>query len=223
MKSIIILILLIGAAMSQSTLTADTATQWQWSSMSPPTGSAYNLTIVYSIGATTGATTEVAASGEEIGLVCIVTTSNFTLADGATGQVGWAMTTTATADGAATIAAIANWGTLMVYPLTTVTHNTDILLTTGATATACTTGTVTASVTSEQVWWLFTITATCANIPVYGATEWYGRCFHKTKSSSLVSASGNALAVSAAKNVTIGASTFAAGATILAAIAYLQF
>ena len=222
MKSIIILILLVGTAMSQTTFTTDAVNKWKILSLTPDSTVTYDLIAQYEIGAASGATTQVATNGQDIGVVCIVTTSNFSLADGATGQVGWSMTSTAT--GTTTIASSTNWGSMLVTSLTALTHTSDTSLLTGATGTACTTTNVLPVVVVDQIlYWFFDITGACANIPLINAATWYARCFHKAASTSLVSANSQTLVVSSAKNVTIGASTFAAGATILAGIAYLQF
>jgi hypothetical protein len=222
MKLIIVLILLIGAAVSQTALTGSTSNLWELMSSSPTTGTAYNLILRYGINAASGATTTVATSGQDIGVVCIATTSNFTLAAGAVAQVGWSMQSTAT--GTATIAASANWGDILVYSLSAITHTSDTSLLTGATGTACTKSiSLGTTISDQKAWWFFDITATCANLPAYGAVDWYGRCFHKVAAIDKANESGKTLVVSGAKNVTIGASTFATGATILAGIAYLQF
>jgi hypothetical protein len=223
MKSIIILILLVGTAISQTEYTTDTATKWTVASVDPTTstGITYDFVARLGIGAASGATTQIATIGQEIGLICLVTTSNFTLADGATAQVGWSFSSIAT--GTTTIAVSTGWGDMLVYSLSAITHNSDTSLTTGATGTACaTTNVELTTIVSLEVYFRFDVTATCANVPVYGV-NWYGRCFHKAASTNLVSDSGNTLVVSSAKNLTIGASKLATGATILAGIAYLQF
>jgi hypothetical protein len=224
MKSIIILILLVGTAISQVEFTADTATKWTLGSADPSTttGITYDFTVRYGIGAATGATTQVATVNQEIGLICIVTASNFSLADGVSGQVGWAMVSIAT--GTTTIGATTGWGNMLVWSLSAITKTTDTSLLTGATGTACTTTNVLpTTLTNQEIYFLFDISGTCTNLPLFGAVDSYARCFHKAASTNLVSANAQTLAVSSAKNVTIGASTFAAGATILAGIAYLQF
>jgi hypothetical protein len=223
MKLIIILILLVGTAISQTAYTTDTATKWTVASVDPTTstGITYDFIARYGIGAASGATTQVATIGQEIGLICLVTTSNFTLADGATAQVGWSFSSIAT--GTTTIAATTNWGDALVYSLSAITHTTDTSLITGATGTACATTNVTpTTILSMEIYFLFDIVSTCTNVPVY-KVNWYGRCFHKAASTNLIATSGNTLVVSSAKNLTVGASTFATGATILAGIAYLQF
>jgi hypothetical protein len=221
MKSIIILILLIGTAISTTTMTSGTATKWQLTSSTPATGQTFDFQVMFSTGAATG---NVATTTQEIGLVCLVLTSNFTIAANTAGQAGFAMTSTAGA-GTAAISAITNWGAIVTKPLATVTYVSDVSITTTLTSVACAAANVDAiTLTSNVIKWAFDITGACANIPLKSATTtWYGRCFHKAASSTALVASANNFAVSAALNVTIGASTFAAGATILAGIAYLQF
>jgi hypothetical protein len=220
MKSIIILILLIGTAMSTTTFTSGTATKWQLLSSTPVTGQTFDLQVMFSTGAATG---DVAVSGNTIGVICIVLTSNFTIAANTAGQAGFAMTSTASG-GTAAISAITNWGALVTYPLATVTYVSDSGITTTLTSTACGAANVDAiTLSNNEIKWAFDITGACANIPLITSTAtWYGRCFHKNTSAVSV-ATAATFVVSAPQNVTIGASTFAAGATILAGIAYLQF
>jgi hypothetical protein len=177
MKSIIILILLVGTAVSQSQFTTDVATNWQILSLVPDAGVTYDLVVQYGIGAATGATTQVATSGQDIGLICLVTTSNFSLADGATGQVGWSMSSTAT--GTTVISSSTGWGNMIVTSLTAITHTSDTSLITTTTGTACATTNVLPVVTvSETLFWFFDITASCTNIPLNPTTTtWYFKKF----------------------------------------------
>jgi hypothetical protein len=205
--------------MSQTTLTGADATLWQAQSATPTTGSTYSMVVQYSIGASSGDTTTV-TSTQDIGVVCLITTENFTLADGDT-AAGFSLQTLST--GVATIAASTNWGVMLVYSLTAVTHTTDVQLVTGSTGTACTTSNVIPMVISdEKAWWFFDIADACTSLPLSTAT-WYARCFHKAAATDLASETGKTLVVSAAKNVTGAALTFATGATVLAGVAYLQF
>lgn len=217
---LILLICLIGAAMSNM-LTTGTSTLWTLTYLTPAaTTTTYNLTLAYSTGVTTGVTA-VSASAGHIGVVCITTVANFTLTAGTTSQTGFAFGTTAS--GATTINNVTNWGALTLTSYSVMTYASDTSLATGATVASCTLLTPTAPAWAVYVHtYSFSIAATCANLGIKGAT-WYARCFHKTTSAVLTTATGATLVVSAAKNVTVGASTFAAGATILAGIAYLQF
>jgi hypothetical protein len=219
---LILLICLIATAMSATTLTTGTATLWTLTYMTPAaTTTIYNLTLAYSTGATTGSTTVNAASAE-IGVICITTTSNFTLADGATSQAGFAFASVAGAGGPATIDAVTNWAALTLFTMTALTKTTDIQIITTTTGTACVlTSAATPTYASFVHTYTFSAVATCTGLGIQGAT-WYARCFHKATSATLLSTAAT-FVVSAAKNVTVQASTFAAGATILAGIAYLQF
>jgi hypothetical protein len=217
---LILLICLIGAAMSATTLTSGTATLWTLTYLTPAaTTTIYNLTLSYSTGVTTTAVVNVASA--EIGVICLVLTSNFTLADAATGQAGFGFASIASG-GSASNNAVTNWAALTLYTLITVTKTTEVLITTTTTGTPCTlTSALTPTYAAFVHTYTFSAVAQCTGLGIMGAT-WYARCFHKATSANLLS-TAQALTVSAAKNVTVQASTFAAGATILAGIAYLQF
>jgi hypothetical protein len=209
--------------MSANLLTTGTTTLWTLTYLTPAaTTTIYNLTLAYSTGVTTGTTTVITAS-QNIAVLCIITTLNFTLADLATSQSGFSFTSTAGSGGVATIAAVANWGVLSFHSLTLLTHTSDTAITTGASGTACTLVSATAPAYATYVHtYSFSTVAACTSLALKGVT-WYARCFHKADGSTTLSTTGTTFTVSAAKNVTVGASTFAAGATILAGIAYLQF
>ena len=218
---LILLICLIGAAMSATTLTTGTATLWTLTYLTPAaTTTSYNLTLAYSTGVTTG-TTAVSASGFQIGVICLTTVANYTLTAASATNTGFGFGSTAS--GASTIDAITNWGPLTLHTLASVTYTSDTSLTLGASGTTCTLVTPTAPTWAVYVHtYTFSSVAVCGNLGIMGAT-WYARCFHKATSATLLSASSGAITVSAAKNVTVGASNFVTGATILAGIAYLQF
>jgi hypothetical protein len=218
---LILLICLIGAAMSATTLTTGTATLWTLTYLTPAaTTTIYNLTLAYSTGVTTTAVVNVLNA--EIGVICLVLTSNFTLADAATGQAGFGFGSIATTASASNDA-VTNWGPLTLFTLTAVTKTSETLITTTGAGTQCLlTSALTPTYAAFVHTYTFSAVAQCTGLGVMSAT-WYARCFHKATSATLLSAASAALTVSAAKNVTVQASTFAAGATILAGIAYLQF
>jgi hypothetical protein len=206
--------------MSANTLTTGTTTLWTLTYMAPAaTTTIYNLTLAYSTGVTTAAVVNVDTFS--IGVICITLTSNFTLADGATAQAGFAFSSLATA--AASNNAAAGWGALSLYVLASLTKTTDtsIIATVAASSTCALTSAATPTYASFVHTYTFSAVAVCGTLGIRGAT-WYARCFHKTTSATSL-ATAATFPVSAAKNVTVQASTFAASATILAGIAYLQF
>jgi hypothetical protein len=221
---LILLICLIGAAMSANLLTTGTGTLWTMTYLTPAaTTTSYNLTLAYSTGVTTG-TTQVSASAGHIGVVCIITTSNFTLTAASTANLGFAFGTTSTA--ITTINNVTGWGPLTLSSYNALTYTSDTTLVTGSAAAnvvSCTLLTPTAPTWAAYVHtYTFSSTSVCANVPLKSAS-WTARCFNKVTNAVLTTAVSATLTVSAARNVTVGASTFAAGATILAGIAYLQF
>jgi hypothetical protein len=218
---LILLICLIGAAMSATTLTTGTATLWTLTYLTPAaTTNNYNLTVAYSTGVTASAT--VATSGQEIGVICLLTVANYTLTASATvNQTGFAFGQTAT--GTATNSAAAFWGPLKLTSFTSAKYASDTSITAGTVVADCALVTPTAPAYAAFVHtYSFSSVAVCPGLGIKGAL-WYARCFHKTATTVLTTGTTGSFVVSAAKNVTVGASTFAAGATILAGIAYLQF
>jgi hypothetical protein len=223
MKSIIILMLLVATAMCEVQMTADAATLWKLTWESPESGFVYKFKLTYSIGGASDAVTTVSPSGTEIGFVCLVTDANFTLT-AASSYAGWSMGSINAGLVDTTISSTTGWNTIFVYSMSAMTYASETSIVNGATGNLCPSVDSTA-VTSVSAVITFNINvlATCANLPANGAATWYGRCFHKAPSSALFSGASSSLVVSSGQNVTIGASTFTAGATILAAIAYLQF
>jgi hypothetical protein len=218
---LILLICLIGAAMSAELLTTGTTTLWTLTYLTPAaTTTNYNLTLAYSTGVTTGTTEVSSGSTMQIGVVCLTTVANFSLV-AASSNAGFGFGSQATA--ASAINSITGWGALTLHILSAVTYTTDVLLTQTALGSACTLVSATAPTWAAYVHtYTFSSVAVCGNLGIMGGT-WYARCFHKTSTAVIIGASSLDLVVSAAKNVTVGASNLAVGATILAGIAYLQF
>jgi hypothetical protein len=224
MKLAILLICLISAATCANVLTTGTATSWTLTYLTPAaTTTSVNFTLAYSTGATAQATL-IALSASTIGVVCIITTSNFTVVDTTLAVRGFSFEAVSTA-ATATNNAVAGWGALSIWTHPAMTHTSEASLMTGAGSSTCALTTVanTPAIASFVVTYTNSIPSACTNLAAKGVT-WYARCYHKTDSATVANIAATAtIAVTAARNVTVGASTFATGATILAGIAYLQF
>jgi hypothetical protein len=226
MKLVLLLICLIAVANCSNIMTTATTNLWTFTYLTPAaTTTAYNFTLAYSTGETTGSTTQITLNPGSIGLICIVTTLNFTVVDTVAGSAGWSIEA---ASSAATVLSntATGWGPITMTSHPGMTHTSETALTTGATSAACTLVTVanTPAYASYVHTYSNSALATCGNLAAKGVT-WYGRCYHKTDTAAVMStaATDTSIVVSGAKNVTVGASTFVTGATILAGIAYLQF
>jgi hypothetical protein len=164
MKLVLLLICLIAVANSAEILTSATATLWTLTYLAPAaTTTAYNFTIAFSTGATISADV-ITTNAEEIGVICIITTSNFTIVDTASASTGWSMGSAATRANALNSAA-GNWGPLTLQTHPAMTHSSDSSIITGATTANC-------------------ALVTVANIPAYAA-------FVHTYSNSALSACAN--------------------------------
>jgi len=224
MKLVILLICLISAATCAEILTSATANLWTFTYLTPAaTTTIYNFTLAYSTGASSAATVITLNPGS-IGVVCIITTSNFTIVDTADATTGFSFEASSTA--ATVLNNVATgWGAITLQTHPSMTHTSETSLATGLVTADC--PLVTVANTPAYADYVHTYsnsaTASCTNVQIMGVT-WYGRCYHKADSADVMAtATTITLTVSGAKNVTVGASTFAAGATILAGIAYLQF
>jgi hypothetical protein len=224
MKLVILLICLISAASCSEILTSSSSTLWTFTYLTPAVNTtAYNFTLAYSTGATVSAAV-ITTAGNTVGVVCIITTSNFTVVDTASSSVGFGFEAVSTA-GTALNDVAAAWNAITLWTHPAMTHTSEISLDTGAGSSNCAMTTVANVPTAASFVITYTnsVPSACANLQAMGVT-WYGRCYHQGDSVKVASIAGSVtIAVSAAKNVTVGASTFATGATILAGIAYLQF
>jgi hypothetical protein len=225
MKLAILLILLIGSVMSSNTMTSATANMWTLTYLDvSSTAIIYNFTLSYSEGATANA--DIVTAANNMGLICIITTLNFTLADDATATNAAFSFSSGATTAAGDNEILTNWDALTAQTHPSMIHTTDTSLATGASTANCPLTTVanTPTFASYVVSWANSLPALCTNWPIKGAT-WYARCFHMDDQTKNIASTSSVtgVVVSGVKNVTIGASTFATGATILAGIAYLQF
>jgi hypothetical protein len=252
MKNLIILFLVIGAVVSQTTLTtigsAATADLplWTLTYANATDTNYYSFTLTYYAGDT--ASTAVAASAPAIGsggapatlgnmgVACLFTESNFTLETGNVKR-GVAFSIPSLSNGDATTSENTSWGTLAMTSYAEITYTVgsgSTMFKIGSTAgTDCpivitNTGTPLPVVANFTVSWTFTVASLCGSLPAMGA-GWYARCFHSADGSSLFVAASQNPQLVGGKSVTVyaaittGASIFATGAIILAGIAYLQF
>jgi hypothetical protein len=245
MKNLILLLLVIGAAVSQIALTTLAAQKWTLTYVSAST-SFYSFTLSYEVtGAAVPASYLVAASSN-MGVVCIPTLSTFAI--NTTARAGFTFTVDNGAGGAAANNAEANWLPLKLISQPTMTYANSGSISTGTAAdgTVCpivipaVTGGNTAdfpTFSSGVVTWAFTVATPCGVLPAMGAA-WYAKCYAVasvligTTNVDDIAGAAVALTTVGENNVTVaatttvcavsGASTFATGATILAGIAYLQ-
>jgi hypothetical protein len=234
MKNLILLFLVIGAVVSQVSLTTTVNQLWAITSATPvAVTDYYSFTLTYNGGATTSVD-YITTSTQEIGVVCIPTPSNFAVAASAT-SFGFSFSVPANATGAKSDATT-NWGPLKMTSHSTLTYTvlTNKVLTAGtAVNVACTIAQV-HTVANYVHQWVITVSTQCANFRQLGSAASFA-CFSYDDTAQIISGTGAAadITVGAATNVAFtqtttvcavsGASTFATGATILAGIAYLQF
>jgi hypothetical protein len=224
MKLAILLICLISTATCSEILTSTTATLWTFTYLTPAaTTMAYNFTLSYSTGATAAADV-ITSPSNTVGVVCIITNSNFTVVSTDGASTGFTFEAISDAGSAKNNAAGA-WNSLSLWTHPNMTHTSENSLMTGTGSSTCPLTTVvnTPIAANFVITYTNSIPLACTNLQAKDTT-WYARCYHQVVSANIVSkAASVTITVSAAKNVTVGASTFATGATILAGIAYLQF
>jgi hypothetical protein len=239
MKNLILLFLVIGAAVSQITLTTNaTATSpvWTLTYGAPVAGLIrYSFTLTYYAG--TASSSVSTANTQNIGVACWFTDSAFALASPATAP-GISFSVPGSGS-AATTAASTAWGTLAMSSHAALVHTSDLLFDSGNTVSCpivmTQTGQPLPVVSAFTATWTFTVLNFCGTLPQH-SNAYFGRCVSVADQAKVLTTAGGVLAVDTlgAKNVTVtvatttcatttGASTFATGATILAGIAYLQF
>lgn len=228
MKVLLALFCIIGLTMCAKsvTLTSATATMWKLNYLdiaSTSTTTGWNLTISFDSG--TSVATPIATSGQHIGAICIITTSNYSITAAATGLASFSIDAVSNGTNALTNA-ITNWGPLTLAS-TTSTYASDTSVTHTATtdcAFVTTAQAPTVDATNFEIKYAHTIlsTTTCTNFKKLSELPWYGRCFHVAEAAGATTAAA-AQVTSAATNVTASASTIAFGAAIVAGTAYLAF
>jgi hypothetical protein len=241
MKNLIILLLVIGAAVSQIVLTTSTAASkalpiWTLTYVTTTSLQYYSFTLSYNAG--TASTTFVDASTESSGVVCIFTTSAFALTAGAATtlpSISMSVIGNGAAGSALAVTSVAaNWNALVLTYHPALTYASATTVATGAGGLACAiVGGATPVIASFVATYTFSLVAGCGPLPQMGSVN-YMRCSGVSQGALLATAGGVTATIIADKNVTVaattttcatttGASTFATGATILAGIAYLQF
>lgn len=232
MKIIIVILCLLGFAMcsKSGTLISTSTNMWKltFNDIGTSTTIGRNMTLVIDSGSATASYNS--ASTTVVGVLCVDTPDNYTLA-ASTGNAAFGFQVAASA--ATATSALTGWGALTAGSLTAQ-YIDDAQVTTTA-LTACGLDSNAATPTNDaaafSITYAFTMLSTvttCTNLPTYASLKsasWTGRCFYR---SDIATASGTAVEVAhtglaQATNVTIGASTYAIGATILAGTAYLAF
>jgi hypothetical protein len=238
MKNLILLCLVIGAAISTTTeLTTNALGAWSITSSTPSGIGYYAYTLAYSVG-TTAATAVHPGTTAEVGVICQITDSTFSVAAAGPG-VSWSFKNTgpaATSNSATTAWAIME---MTYHPLMDATGVAgDGNLDTGAGSVACVpvtnpTPAPTLVTSDNSLTWVTTHAIGCGAFPQFGLGS-YMQCYNIAAQAKVISTAndvtdvavtyGNSVTITATSTTTTtGASTFATGATILAGLAYMQF
>jgi hypothetical protein len=246
MKSLILLFLVIGAVVSQITLTTGSATaapQWTLTYATPTGENFYGYTLALQAKDASSLTLLTGGATTFTGVVCKETTSTFDVITAA--GPGWSWTF-GNGGNAADSTTAANTGflimTLTYHPLMTITAATAATAgTTGLGSIACQIVTAPTPLptagAANTLSWVSTGINSCGNLKASGVA-FYAKCFNFVQQAATLQNTAASVAITAINtgtNVTVaasatstcatttGASTLATGATILAGIAYLQF
>jgi hypothetical protein len=241
MKNLILLLLVIGAVISQTALTTLAAEMWTLTYLTPTTTLDFaRFTLTYQVTGAAVPANYITTSDDFIGVVCQPLLSTF-----AAITPGNAIVFSVKGNGAtASNNAEAAWDPLIMTELSTAVFTSATVITTGTVGALCPIVIDTPSggsankpsFSSGVVSWTFTVTSSCGSLPSMDTT-WYARCYaipSAAADAGDVGGSAVTLAALGENNITYtaptttcstttGASTFATGATILAGIAYLQF
>jgi hypothetical protein len=237
MKNLILLFLVIGAVVSQVTLTTGATVSPEWTlTYATPTGEDfYSYTITFGSADDSEINLHTSAAALFAGVVCLETDATF---DHTTVGPGWAWTIANANDAVSKNTAVTNYAALALTYFPALDINDDEAAgSTGNNGVLCaaTAAAGAAAITSSSVGYVTTGINSCGNLKATGVA-FYAKCYHIVAQSDTIATTGVVAidALTTGTNVTVtataattcattGASTFATGATILAGIAYLQF
>ena len=233
MKIIIVIILLIGFAMGAKSgkLINASTNMWTLTFNDIGTSTTINRNMSLTIDSGTATGSYHSATAKSVGVICLTTTNNYTLTANTASIASFVLSIAGT--GATTTTAVTNWDALIMYSGSTATYVSDtavtIVTTALGTCNAATPSTPsTSSATDFSITYAWTVATanTCTGAPTYATlSSYYAKCMYKADHDT--AASLNTVVahtgLASVTNVTIGASTLAVGATIMAGTAYLAF
>jgi hypothetical protein len=246
MKNLILLFLVIGAVVSETTLTtigtAATAAVPLWTiTYSAVTGLEYLSFVVTYFGGTADFE-PVAKADDSFGVACLFTDSAFDV-NATQVRAGFSLSVVGNADTTGPVlvptkmSVDTNWQPLVMTSHPNIKYNSAIEIETGGSGVVCPLVGTPADgkpvLTDLTATWTFTVQSGCGPIPQSGSA-FYAKCFAIASETKLIATTTTltfiaagitdvTIAAATTTCATTGASTFATGATILAGIAYLQF